>query len=634
MADQQHFIVATAGHVDHGKSALIKTLTGTDTDRLPEEKARGITIDLGFAHMDLPSPEPSSSSFRVGIVDVPGHEDFVKNMVSGVGAIDIALFVVAADDGWMPQTEEHVQILTYFGVRRAVVALTKADLVTDEASAVAAIHERLRDSSFAEAPIVPTSVVTGRGIGDLQVALARVLSGTPAPRDIGKPRLAVDRVFTIPGAGTVVTGTLLGGTVRRGQAMVIQPSGKSARIRRIQSHGSDVETSGPGTRTAFNLADVDAIEGVHRGDVVTIADLGGPSEVLDVVLEVSPKAARSLKDGLRVRVHHGSGNVSAHVALGSGKELAVGAQAIAQLRLEAPAFVCLGDRLTVRDWSELHTLAGALVLDADAARKGFRDKARLEWLEGVAGSIEDPERLVTAYVGRDGAVRRPRLLLKSRFSNEDRDVAIDRLVVEGALVAAGDIIVDAARWQAAVRRAADMIDAAHQAHPEHLGVPLVDLRTTLQPELPIDELFDPIISRLCEHDFERAGSVVRRASYRAELPAPLQVSGAKVRQTLTDRPLDPPSRKELAPDVSSQRALRFLVETGEAIEISAELVMAAPAVAQAVELIRTFIREHGPATVSDLRQALGSSRRVIVPLLEHLDRTFVTLRQGDKRRLR
>jgi selenocysteine-specific elongation factor len=314
--------------------------------------------------------------------------------------------------------------------------------------------------------------------------------------------------------------------------------------------------------------------------------------------------------------------------------LAVGAQAIAQLRLEAPAFVCLGDRLTLRDWSELHTLAGALVLDPDAVRKGFRDKARLEWLEGVAGSIEDPERLIAAYVGRDGAVRRPRLLLKSRFSNEDRDVAIDRLVVEGALVAAGDIIVDAARWQAAVRRAADMIDAAHQAHPEHLGVPLVDLRTTLQPELPIDELFEPIISRLCEHAFERAGSVVRRASYRAELPGPLQVSGAKVRQTLTDRPLDPPSRKELAPDVSSQRALRFLVETGEAIEISAELVMAAPAVAQAVELIRTFIRDHGPATVSDLRQALGSSRRVIVPLLEHLDRTFVTLRQGDKRRLR
>jgi selenocysteine-specific elongation factor len=206
MADQQHFIIATAGHVDHGKSALIKALTGTDTDRLPEEKRRE-DHDRPRIRAHGPSvTESPSSSYRVGIVDVPGHEDFVKNMVSGVGAIDIALLVVAADDGWMPQTEEHVQILTYFGVRRAVVAMTKADLATDEATSVAAIHDRLRDSSFAEAPIVPTSAVTGRGIGDLQGALARVLSGHAAPRDIGKPRLAVDRVFTIPGAGTVVTG--------------------------------------------------------------------------------------------------------------------------------------------------------------------------------------------------------------------------------------------------------------------------------------------------------------------------------------------------------------------------------------------------------------------------------------------
>ena len=206
-------------------------------------------------------------------------------MVAGVGAIDIALLVVAADDGWMPQTEEHLQILTYFGVRRAVVALTKADLAPDEASAVAAIRQRLKDSPFADAPIVPTSVVTGAGLAELKLALGQVLSDTPPPRDIGKPRLPVDRVFTLPGAGTVVTGTLFGGTLRRGQLVVIQPSGKSARIRRIQSHGRDVEASGPGTRTALNLADVDATDGVHRGDVVTLDGLGGPSEILDVLLD-------------------------------------------------------------------------------------------------------------------------------------------------------------------------------------------------------------------------------------------------------------------------------------------------------------------------------------------------------------
>src|SRR5215510_11935913 len=207
MDDGTHYIVATAGHVDHGKSALIKALTGTDPDRLPEEKARGITIDLGFAHLELPSPA-SPSPIHVGIVDVPGHEDFVKNMVAGVGAIDLALLIVAADDGWMPQTEEHLQILSYFGVRRAVVSLTKADLAADNAAAVAEIRQRLEGSAFADAPIVPTSVVTGLGLDVLKAMLARELSNAPPPRDIGKPRLGVDRVFTLAGAGTVVTGRL------------------------------------------------------------------------------------------------------------------------------------------------------------------------------------------------------------------------------------------------------------------------------------------------------------------------------------------------------------------------------------------------------------------------------------------
>ena len=207
MEGARHFILATAGHVDHGKSALVKALTGTDPDRLPEEQLRGITIDLGFAHLELPSTA-GKSPIVLGIVDVPGHEDFVKNMVAGVGSIDLSLLVVAADDGWMPQTEEHLQILTYLGVKRAVVALTKIDLVQNEQSTVAAIREKLKDTPFADAPIVPTSVVTGRGIDDVKTALAQVLADAPAPADIGKPRLPVDRVFKLQGIGTVVTGTL------------------------------------------------------------------------------------------------------------------------------------------------------------------------------------------------------------------------------------------------------------------------------------------------------------------------------------------------------------------------------------------------------------------------------------------
>src|SRR4051812_12419289 len=230
---EKHFIVATAGHVDHGKSALVKALTGTDPDRLPEEKARGITIDLGFAHLKLSTLSPQPATFHLGIVDVPGHEDFVKNMVAGVGSIDLALLVVAADDGWMPQTEEHLQILLYLGVNRAVVALTKIDLAPDESTAIARVRVKLKGTPFEAAPVVPTSIVSNRGFEELKGALASVLKDLPPPRDVGKPRLPVDRAFVLKGVGTVVTGSLTGGSLKRGQAVVVQPSGLAARVRTI-----------------------------------------------------------------------------------------------------------------------------------------------------------------------------------------------------------------------------------------------------------------------------------------------------------------------------------------------------------------------------------------------------------------
>ena len=332
-------------------------------------------------------------------MDVPGHEDFVKNMVAGVGAIDLALLVVAADDGWMPQTEEHLQILHYLGVRRAVVALTKVDLVADEPAASAEVRQRLEGSAFADAPIVPTSVVTGGGLDLLKAMLVRELAAAPPPRDIGKPRLAVDRVFTVAGAGTVITGTLSGGTFQRGQAVVIQPSGHPARIRRIQSHGRDVEVSGPGTRTALNVTDLNPVA-VHRGDVITLPETGGASDCLDVMLEISARAVRPIKNGVRVRVHYGSGNVPAHVALGRGKPLAVGGRDVAQLRLEAPVYLFAGDHLTVRDWSEQQTLAGAVVIDPDATRRAFRHPDRQQWLEHVAASLDSPSRSTSVASAR------------------------------------------------------------------------------------------------------------------------------------------------------------------------------------------------------------------------------------------
>ena len=634
MPGEPHFIVATAGHVDHGKSALIHALTGTDPDRLPEEKLRGITIDLGFAHLELRSPKPDDPALVLGIVDVPGHEDFVKNMVAGVGSIDLALLVVAADDGWMPQTEEHLQILTYLGVSRAVVALTKTDLVNDEPGAEAEIREKLRGTPFAGVPVVPTSVIEARGLDDLKAALAGVLAEAPPPADIGKPRLPVDRVFQLRGIGTVVTGTLTGGKFRRGQSVVIRPSGKSARIRNIQSHNLDVDESGPGTRTALNLPDLNATEDIHRGDTVTLDGFGPPSRIVDVQLEVSPRASRPLKDGSRVRVHHGSCNVAAHLALCEREILNIGESALAQLRLEAPSFVFAGDRFIVRDWAEQNTLAGGVVLDPDASRHSLRSEVQLQFLRERAQSPGEVVQFAASEVARDGAARRSQLLVKSRFSAAAISGAISQLTEEGRIVCIADVVFDSAKLQAARRSAAEAIDARHRAHPEQAGLSLADLRAVFQAEMPGAALFDAFVEHLCQHDFVREGAAIRRAAHRAALSGPLQAAGSKLRSALAAKPFDPPSRKELAPDRVSQQALRFLIETGEAVEINAEIVMAAEDMRRATQLIPQFIREHGPATVSQLRQMLGTSRRVIIPLLERLDRDGVTLRQLDRRTLR
>ena len=634
MREPQHFIVATAGHVDHGKSALVKALTGTDPDRLPEEKARGITIDLGFAYLELPASTSETPSLMLGIVDVPGHEDFVKNMVAGVGSIDLALFVVAADDGWMPQTEEHLQILSYLGVHRAVVALTKIDLIQDEHLAIAAIQNKLRDTPFSGAPIVPTSVVTGRGLDDLKGALARVLDGAPLPRDIGKPRLPVDRVFSLRGIGTIVTGTLTGGTLRRGQSVAIQPTGKSARIRSIQVHNRDVELSAPGTRTALNLPDVATLDDVRRGDVITLTEFGGPNDVFDVVLEVSPRANRPLRDGAQVQMHHGSANVRTKIVLSPRRELTPGDQAVAQLRLEANVFGFAGDRFVLRDSAGQNTLAGGVMLDTNPRRTFVRSEARLSFLRRRAESPGQATSFVASEIARDRAVRRSQLLLKSTFSSLDISDSVSRLTTEGNLVVAGDFAVDASWWQLLRRSAADAIDSSHRAHPEQSGLSFSDLRTNLEAGLPFSDLFEFLVGELCATEFVKVGNTIRRVTHRRALPPPLLTAAAKLRTSLAAKPFDPPSLKQLAPDSVSQKALRFLIDTGEVVEINSEVVMAAESLKRMTELICQCIRDNGPATVSKLRQEVGCSRRIIVPFLERLDREGVTLRSGDTRRLR
>ena len=569
----RRFIVATAGHVDHGKSALVRALTGTDPDRLPEEKARGITIDLGFAQLALPGLD-------LGVVDVPGHEDFVKNMVAGVGSVDVALFVVAADDGWMPQTEEHLEILAYLGVTRAVVALTKIDLVEDEAAAIAAVRARLRPSPFEDAPIIPTSVVTHRGLDDLKDALARGLADAPPPADLGKPRLPIDRVFSLRGIGTVVTGTLTGGTLPRGQEVVVQPSGRAGHIRSVQNHRRETDTALPGTRTALNLPNLAATgdTALARGEVVTLPELAAApaSHTLDVLLirsarelSTSHQSARpKLKDGTTVRVHHGSAHWMARVSLLNRGGLLPGAQTIARLRCDRPVFAFAGDRFIVRDGSGRRTLAGGVVLDPDAPRRAFRRATQRRFLERRAAATSDAAVAVAALLERDHAVPRAALLRKSAFSAAEIDAAVRQLTAQGTAVSAGDFLADALWWQTRRQRAADLIDTAHREHPERIGLTLGELRAALGRSLPVAVLFDSLVTHLVEKgEFIRVIASLRRATHRPRLPAHLQASGDRLRTALAAQPFEPPSRQELAPDGTSRQALRFLFDTGEALEL-------------------------------------------------------------------
>jgi selenocysteine-specific elongation factor len=533
----------------------------------------------------------------------------------------------------MPQTEEHLQILTYLGVTRAVIALTKIDLAQDEQATISAIRARLAATPFADASIVPTSVISSRGLDDLKSALVRVLAQAPPPADIGKPRLAVDRVFKLQGIGTVVTGTLSGGSLKRGQSVAVQPGGKSARIRNIQSHGRDVEAIAPGSRTALNLS-LDAVEDIHRGDAVTLAEFGGPSEVLDVAIEISSRATHSIKDGARVHAHHGSGAVAARVAFREEITLAPGQSAVAQLRLEAPAFAFAGDRFILRDWAERLTLGGGIVIDPEGNRRAFRTDPRSKFLTARAAAPADISTFVSSCVAYTGAARMPQLLVRSRFSALAITEAVAHLVKAGTVIAAGEWIVDSAKWSALRQKSVEVIDARHRAHPEESGVPLNDLRSALQDDLPAGEIFEPLVADLCVKDFIRSGAAIRRASHRAALTPQLQAAGGKIRALLAAKPLDPPSKKDLAPDIASQQALRYLIQSGELIDINVEIVMTADAVKQATTMVRDFIRKSGPATTSDLRQMLGNSRRVVIPLLERLDRDGVTVRQGDKRALR
>ena len=634
---QKNFILATAGHIDHGKSTLIEALSGINPDRLPEEQKRGMTIDLGFAHLNIKDTENQDEIFSLGLIDVPGHADFVKNMVAGAGSVDLAMFVVAADDGWMPQSEEHLQILSYLNVKRAVVALTKSDTVDDIDFSIEVIRDSLKGSAFENSPVVPVCALIGEGIDEIKKVIINELKELPPPADISKPRLCVDRVFSPKGVGTVITGTTHGGGFSKGQKVIIQPQGTETTIRSIQNHNSQLDDCKPGMRTALNIPDIEILkgkskEGIRRGDTITIADLGTPSRRVHVEVHVSKRATKiqTIKHAQRVRFHHFSTTISGKILFFENTNLEKGNKQIAEIRLDRPVFTFAGDRFVLRDWSKQFTIGGGIILDSSPPKRSYRTEKQRNFLLMRASNPNEFTTHLNSLLTRDHFIKSDTPLSQSSFSKS----VIEDTIENNDAVVSGNYIIDKNWWSEINEIAGNRIKTIHEKHPELPGIDISQLRTFMKKRVVDSKLFEFLIDQLCKSGFTKKDTILSIDSHKASLPNHLTSSGKKIRILLDENPLEPPNPKEIINSESDEAALKFLLQTNEAIQLDEKVILLSKNYNEAVDKIRSYITQNGPATAADLRKALSSTRRVIIPLLEHLDKEGITFRSGDTRVLK
>ena len=634
---QKNFILATAGHIDHGKSTLIEALSGINPDRLPEEQKRGMTIDLGFAHLNIKDTENQDEIFSLGLIDVPGHADFVKNMVAGAGSVDLAMFVVAADDGWMPQSEEHLQILSYLNVKRAVVALTKSDTVDDIDFSIEVIRDSLKGSAFENSPVVPVCALIGEGIDEIKKVIINELKELPPPADISKPRLCVDRVFSPKGVGTVITGTTHGGGFSKGQKVIIQPQGTETTIRSIQNHNSQLDDCKPGMRTALNIPDIEILkgkskEGIRRGDTITIADLGTPSRRVHVEVHVSERATKiqTIKHAQRVRFHHFSTTISGKILFFENTNLEKGNKQIAEIRLDRPVFTFAGDRFVLRDWSKQFTIGGGIILDSTPPKRSYRTEKQRNFLLMRASNPNEFTTHLNSLLTRDNYIKSNTPLSQSSFSKS----VIEDAIENNDAVVSGNFIIDNNWWSEINEIAGNRIKTIHEKHPELPGIDISQLRTFMKKRVVDSKLFEFLIDQLCKSGFTKKDTILSIDSHKASLPNHLTSSGKKIRILLDENPLEPPNPKEIINSENDEAALKFLLQTNEAIQLDEKVILLSKNYKEAVDKIRSYITQNGPATAADLRKALSSTRRVIIPLLEHLDKEGITFRSGDTRVLK
>jgi selenocysteine-specific elongation factor len=626
---ESFIIIGTAGHVDHGKTQLVKALTGIDTDRLKEEKQRGISIELGFAPLHL------SGGMTAGIVDVPGHERFVKTMLAGAGGIDLVLLVIAADEGVMPQTREHLDILELLHIQKGIVALTKTDLVDEEWLLLVEdeVRQLLQGTRLQAAPVIPVSVVSGRGLDELKAAIDLLAHQTEPKARSGEARLPVDRIFSKTGFGTVVTGTLVSGMIRTGDLLQLLPASKEVRVRSLQVHGQAVEQAYAGQRVAINTSGLEGGE-ITRGDVLATPGAFAPVRRLTVQMELLEHAGKALKNWQRVRFHLGTRESLGRVRLLDRDELAPGSLAPAQLELEEPVVAAVHDRFVIRLYSPVTAIGGGDVIESGGLRYRRHRSEVLSSLERkLAGSPY--ARAAEELRGAKTQLTPAELAAKAGIAEAELQEMLEQLLQEGEAVSFGGgagLLVSGQLFSEWLLRCRQTVANYHRQFPLRPGLPKEELRTRQFSRLP-PKLYQSMLEKwaaagdleLTAQTVALPGFTVRLDGRRGQLLRELTVKMSAAR-------FSPPSLEEIAGLLGGdQELLQYALQQQLLVKISSDLYLLPATLAQGWQLIRSYLEEHGEITVAEARDLLQTSRRYCLPLLEYFDRSGRTGRAGDKR---
>ncbi len=633
----KHIILGTAGHVDHGKTALIKALTGTDTDRLKEEKERGITIELGFAQFTLKNGE------KIGIVDVPGHERFVKNMVAGAGGIDVVAMVIAADEGVMPQTREHLDICQLLGIKKGIVALTKIDLVDEEWCDLVRedIRNFLKGTFLEESPIIPLSAVTGAGFPEFISALEEIVSVTDKRADSDFFRLPADRVFTMKGFGTVITGTLMSGKAKVGDTIQIMPGQIKAKIRGIQIHNEMAEVAMAGQRTAINLQGIDK-DTIQRGNILTPPDTFEPTVRMDISLKYLPGTGKKLKNRTPVRFHTGTSEIISRIILLDKNEIEPGEEVYAQVILESPTIATAGDRFVIRSYSPVSTIGGGEILDPIAEKYKRHFEQRLTELQTLkSGDSLEKTRIIIERVRLRGISARQLSVRTGIPLNKQNKIMEGMFSRKEALLLDRDDfrVVSFSIYKTLQSKILQEIKAYHKRFPLREGHPKEELRTRAGKFID-SKLFNKAI-----RDLEHEGHIVveqeniRRADHSVNLKGKLEDLRENIAGIYLESKLTPPSTKEIMERFSDRKTetvnvLNVMFNEGILIKINEDMYYHKQFIDTLRKDYKEFLLKNKESTPATFRDMTGLSRKYIIPLMEYFDKTKLTIRVGDHRVLR